>query len=60
VPHPCAFSAQGWKSTNIRTHIEWLKFERPRSGDPADRSWSVGWRSGFSDLGNHEPYASEL
>jgi len=35
----------------------------PISGVPTDRrvpsGWSVGWISGFPDLGDHEPHASE-
>jgi len=30
----------------------------PGSGVPADRSWSVGWRSGISDLGKHNSQRS--
>jgi hypothetical protein len=27
----------------------------PQVGVPTDRSSSVGWSSGFSDMGTHEP-----
>ena len=31
----------------------------PQAGVPTDRSSSVGWRSSFSDLGNHEPLGAQ-